>query len=129
MKLFGHDITQIICNSIDIIVTERLAKAPFDRTIMGIVQSFEGVNSLSGKSSAKYKISFQDSVFYAYDSVKTQRYNKGDLVYILVPENDFSKQKVIIGLAENGDHSGAAENEESGLSITIENNFLTFKKK
>lgn len=102
MKLFGHDITQIICNSIDIIVTERLAKAPFDRTIMGIIQSFEGVNNNEQKASAKYKISFQDSTFYAYDSIKTQRYNKGDLVYILVPENDFSKQKVIIGLAESG---------------------------
>lgn len=102
MKLFGHEITQIICNSIDMIVTERLAKAPFDRTIMGIVQSFEGVNNNEQKASSKYKISFQDSIFYAYDSIKTQRYNKGDLVYILVPENDFSKQKIIMGLAESG---------------------------
>lgn len=115
MKLFGHEITQIICNSIDAIVIERLAKAPFDRTIMGIVQSFEGFNANEKKINTKYKIAFQDATFYAYSNSIEKMYQNGDLVYVLVPENDFSKQKIIIGLAEGNNHGALFDNSETLL--------------
>jgi hypothetical protein len=68
-----------------------IGNASFDTTIRAIVQ--EKVDNVTGK----FKLQYQDSSIYAYvDDVKTV-YTKGTEVYVLVPKNDFTSDKRIIG--------------------------------
>ena len=73
------------------LVSTSVAGAGFDTTIRAIVQ--DKVDSATGK----YKLQYQDSVMYAFvDDVKTN-YSKGTEVYVLIPKNDFTSDKRIIG--------------------------------
>jgi hypothetical protein len=42
-----------------------------------------------------YKVNYKDNIFNATSS--SGSYNVGDIVYVLVPEGDFSKPKMILG--------------------------------
>ena len=83
------------CDAFDIIANNIVNKATFDKTIIGNVLSC--VDAEIGK----YKIKFQDAYYYATVSNEKDTYNKGDSVYILIPNNDLQKEKKIIGLVEN----------------------------
>lgn len=86
-----NKIEQSICQAIDIIASSAIEKANYDTTIQGTVLSCE--DSVIGK----YKIKYQDSIFYAYSNNNEVKYNDNTDVYILVPNNDFSKEKTILG--------------------------------
>lgn len=65
-----------------------LQKLAFNKTIIGIVIN----DSLAAEN--RYLISYNDLSFYAYGNnlnIKT-----GDTVYILIPNGDFSEQKIIL---------------------------------
>ena len=85
------NIEQNICEAIQIIADNAVASAGFDRTIQGSILSC--VNETTGK----YKIRYQDSNLYAYTGDINKKYSKGTQVYILVPGNDMSKNKTILG--------------------------------
>lgn len=80
-----------ICQAVDIIVQRAMSQAEFDRTIQGTVLSC--IDATIGK----YKIKYQDSTFYAYSSNAEVTYSNGSSVYILVPGNDMSRDKTILG--------------------------------
>ena len=61
-----------------------------DKQIQGTVISIED------EKIGKYKIQYQDCIFYAY-SQNGQKYQKKDIVYISIPENDMSQKKYILG--------------------------------
>lgn len=71
---------------IDIVV----GKGAYDTTIRAIIIE------AADKSVGKYKVSYQGNTFYAYAEGNTN-YRKGTEVFILVPKNDFSEEKRIIG--------------------------------
>lgn len=87
----GNNIEKQICEAVDIIVQRAMSQAEFDRTIQGTVLSC--VDATIGK----YKIKYQDSTFYAYASNAEVTYSNGSSVYILVPGNDMSRDKTILG--------------------------------
>lgn len=74
--------------SIDTIVNARIANLPFDQTIEC------EVIKLADKSEDKYLIKYQASTFYAYSQGAT--YAPGDIVYVQVPQGDFTQDKFII---------------------------------
>lgn len=80
-----------ICDAITIMVDRAVSEARFDRTIQAIVQE------CSDASIGKYKVKYQDSSFYAYATSTDVTYSKGSNVYILIPANDMSKDKTILG--------------------------------
>ena len=80
-----------ICQAVDIIVQRAMSQAEFDRTIQGTVLSC--IDATIGK----YKIKYQDNTFYAYSSNAEVTYSNGSSVYILVPGNDMSRDKTILG--------------------------------
>lgn len=84
-----------ICEAVDIIVKKALSEASYDKTIQATV--IECVDALSGK----YKIRYQDSIFYAYSNNIDTTYNKNASVYVLFPGNDSSKDKTILGTVKN----------------------------
>ena len=87
------DINNQICDAIGIIVDKKLSQANFDKTIQATIVA------QGDKTKGEYKVKYLDNSFYAYNksdndyAVRTQ-------VYVLVPENDLSKVKTILGTAD-----------------------------
>ena len=71
-----------------------LQKLAFNKTIEGII-----IND-STKSQNKYLIEYNDLTFYAYTNDNTLKI--GDWVYILLPNGDFSAQKIILSKKYGG---------------------------
>lgn len=89
-----NTIEKNLCQAIDIIASKAVKQASYDTTIQGTVLSCE--DSLIGK----YKIKYQDSILYAYSNSAEIKYNDNTSVYILIPNNDFSKDKTILGTTD-----------------------------
>lgn len=73
--------------------------AQFDKTIAATVMTCE--DEVAGK----YKVRYQDAVYYATANNTEITYSTGTAVYVLIPEGDFSKPKKIIGTVK--DHGEA----------------------
>ena len=86
------DINNQICDAIGIIVDKKLSQANFDKTIQATIVA------QGDKTKGEYKVKYLDSSFYAYDKSGND-YAVGTQVYVLVPENDLSKVKTILGTA------------------------------
>lgn len=87
------DVNNQICDAISIIVDKRLSQANFDKTIQATIVA------QGDKTKGEYKVKYLDSSFYAYDK-SGKDYSVGTQVYVLVPENDLSKVKTILGTAD-----------------------------
>ena len=87
------DINNQICDAIGIIVDKKLSQANFDKTIQATIVA------QGDKTKGEYKVKYLDSSFYAYDK-SGKDYSVGTQVYVLVPENDLSKVKTILGTAD-----------------------------
>lgn len=76
---------------IESIASNAVQKARFDSTIQAVILSCED------PTIGKYKCRYQDSIIYAYSNNVNNTYVKGSLVDIVVPNNDFSQDKIIRG--------------------------------
>lgn len=80
-----------ICEAIEYIVRDAVDNAGYDKTIQATIVSC--IDATIGK----YKVKYQDSTFYAYANNSEVTYTNGSDVYILVPGNDMSRDKTILG--------------------------------
>lgn len=80
-----------LCQAMEIIAENAVKKAGYDKTIQATIVSCED------KTIGCYKVQYQDSIFYAYAADAKVSYTKGSLVYILVPNSNFSNNKTILG--------------------------------
>ena len=79
-----------IFQSIDTIISQKLNEVSFDRTIVGtIIKKYEDSNT-------KYLVSSNGLKFDAYAQDDKEYLEQID-VYILIPDGDYSKNKLIIG--------------------------------
>lgn len=85
------NIEKQICEAIEIIVNRAIDQAEYDKTIQGTV--IECTDQTIGK----YKIKYQDSIFYAYSGSTDITYTKGSTVYVLIPGNNVDDNKTILG--------------------------------
>ena len=83
-----------ICEAIDIIVQQAINNAGFDRTIQATIVS------CTDESIGQYKVRYQNSTFYAYAQSEEDKYSEGAGVYILIQNNDMSRDKFIIGTVD-----------------------------
>ena len=84
-----------ICEAIEIIAKNEVSNANFDKTIAAeIIEQYD-------LTKGQYKVKYQNSTFFAFSEDLNKIYPLNELVYILVPNNDFSKVKKIIGLVYN----------------------------
>lgn len=88
-------IEQSICDAVDIIVNRAISQAGFDKTISAVV--VECIDQVIGK----YKVKYQDSVYYATSDNASTVYNTNSEVYVLIPNGDFSKDKKILGTVKS----------------------------
>ena len=88
-NMSAKDIAQIINQAVDMQIQAKLDAAHFDTTVQGVI--VQVVNEADGR----YLVEIQNSKFDAYSA--NTKYSEGEHVYINIPENDYSKQKFIIG--------------------------------
>lgn len=79
-----------ICDTVSLIVDREISKARYDKTILA------KIISCVDETTGKYKIKYQDSIFYAFSN-NENIYAENSDVYILIPEGDFNKDKIIVG--------------------------------
>ena len=80
-----------IIDAIEQIVNNAVSNADYDRTVKATI--VECVDQTIGK----FKVKYQDSTFFAYATSSEVTYSKGSEVYILIPGNDTSRDKTILG--------------------------------
>lgn len=88
------NIENSICEAIELIVNKSISEAGYDRTIQAIVKGCVDA------SIGKYKVVYQDSQFYAYATSADVTYTNNSNVYVLIPGNDMSKDKTILGTVD-----------------------------
>lgn len=80
-----------ILDAVEAIVDNKITNANFDKTISCTI--VECVDPTTGS----YKVRFQDAIFIAYATNSETSYSKGTDVWVLVPGNDFDREKTILG--------------------------------
>ena len=83
--------TDQILDAVDILVNEKVSTLQFDQTIRATIK--EVVDASIGK----YKVSYQNSLLYAYSLNIDNTYSVGTQVYIEIPSSDFNKDIIIVG--------------------------------
>lgn len=63
------------------------------------------IKSVVNVDIGQYKVSYQGNVFDAYSADPLSVYKTGEQVYVLVPQGDFSKRKVILGRSDYQNNS------------------------
>ena len=80
-----------ILDAVELLTENLIKKAAYDKTIQAQIISCED------QTIGKYKCRYQDAIIYAYSNSIDVTYNERAYVYILVPDNDMSKEKTILG--------------------------------
>lgn len=103
-----------ILDAIELLAKSSVERAGYDKTIQAQIISCQD------KQLGKYKCKYQDAIFYAYASNPEINLSNGSMVYILVPQNDMSKDKTIIGLIDKlgTDYVTIAEGENAYEKVT-----------
>ena len=86
-----NDIQKSLLDSLSLVANSSAKNMQNTVTIEAEVISVEdsGLNS--------YKVNYMNNKFIAYANTPNVQYTQGDKVYVLVPNGDFSKEKIIIG--------------------------------
>ena len=98
-----------ILDAIETIVNQRVKNAGYDKTVQAKIINCED------PTIGKYKVQYQDSNFYAYSGSSEISYMDGSEVYVLIPNNDMSRDKTILGAVSRlgKNYAVAAEGEEA----------------
>ena len=113
---------EYLYDGIRYIVGECLTKAGYDRTIQGTI--VKCVNESIGQ----YMIKHQDSIFTAYSANVEAKYANNAIVYILIPGNDMTAHKTILGSVKNEGIQGNKVITDSDRYLLYSENLLTLKK-
>lgn len=80
-----------ILDAIQTLVDSAVSNAGYDKTIKAIV------SKCTNESKGEYVVRYQDSSMYAYSNDLDAVYRAGTSVYVLVPGNDMTQKKTILG--------------------------------
>ena len=110
-----------ILDAIQTLVDSAVSRAGYDKTIKAVI------SKCVDESKGKYVVRYQDSSFYAYSNDLDAIYRGGTSVYVLVPGNDMSQTKTILGSVDKlgSDYitlsDSAAAYQDIGASVVGEN--------
>lgn len=93
-KNIATGINNAICEAVTTIAERAIDKAGYDKTIQATI--VECTDATIGK----YKVRYQDTLFYAYATSVDVTYSNKASVYVLVPNNDFRQEKTIVGTVQ-----------------------------
>ena len=89
-----------ICQAIEILSQQALSAGGYDRTILATV--IEVIDSSAGT----YRLRHQENTFIAKAACPGIEYFQNTQVYVLVPKDDFTNEKIILWSADSEKHLG-----------------------
>lgn len=89
-----------ICQAIEILSQQKLSAGGYDRTILATV--IEVVDVAKGI----YRLRHQENTFLAKAACPGIEYFNNTHVYVLVPKDDFTNEKIILWSADSENHFG-----------------------
>lgn len=78
-------------DSLSLVANSVVQSSAQDKTIDAVIKKIYNIDT------GEYKVEYQGNIFSAYSLNPTVTYKVGERVYVLVPQSDFSLQKVILG--------------------------------
>ena len=96
MATNSNDLQRTILEAVDTIVKQRTKELKLDKTITAIIKKSLGIRHSDG--CPLYQVEYDGGVFNAI-AQEGDSYTKQTKVYVLVPEGNFSKEKLILGRA------------------------------
>ncbi len=90
------------------------SKLKYDKTV--IMEIIQLVDATTGE----YAVKYQGNTLQAFAADLKAKYNKGDSVYVKVPEGDFTNTKIIEGKVNNKDTTEQERNIISNTIIDVE---------
>lgn len=109
-----------LCQAMEMFAENAVNKAGFDRTIQATIIS------CVDESIGRYKVQYQDSMFYAYAQNDENKYSFGTGVYVLIQNNDMARDKFIIGTVDKLGMDYLSITDESDRYEKIGTNCLNF---
>lgn len=88
----ANSIQDAILRSVDTVITNKVENLKLDKTVVASVVTC--ANSLT----REYKVEYNSGYISAY-AKENETYKNGQSVYVLVPQGDFTKKKMILGIA------------------------------
>ena len=90
-----NSLDNVLVDVIEYVTGQMLNNAGYDRTIQAKILK------CNNEATGEYIVQHQGSNFYAYASNPETNYSSNSNVYILVPSNDMTQHKTIIGVVKN----------------------------
>ena len=87
-----NNISEQLLQAMDIITEEKLRQLKYDKTIQATVYSIVDVDT------GEYKVRYNGNIFSAFSEDTSKSYSIKDVVYVKVPEGNFSNKKLITSL-------------------------------
>lgn len=103
--------TDTILQAIQIIVDEKVNNADYDKTIRAEIKDCKD------KTTGQYLVSYEGIDQTAYAISPAVSYEKGQIVYVLIPSNNSQKVKTIIN---RFDHDSSIQNFKLNLNFTVD---------
>lgn len=91
--------TSNLIQAFDIVAGSKIQALKFDKTIIGTIT--EVINSSTGE----YRAEYEAGIFKVYAEDPSIVYEKGQSVYIKIPEGDYSNKKFIEGTVKNSENA------------------------
>lgn len=89
------EVQETILKAVDVIINQRNNELKLDKTITGIVKKNIGIRN--GKP--LYQVEYNGGYIDAIAQSAADSYTPHTAVYVMIPQSDFSKEKIIIGRA------------------------------
>lgn len=86
-----NDVAESLFQSFEILADKKLSQLQFDKTIKAVIAKVVDVDT------GEYKVKYKGNTFSAFAKDK-EIYSEDNMVYVTVPEGDFSNKKIISGL-------------------------------
>ena len=88
----ANDFQEALLDAMKIITGQVIERTKMDQTVTATIVSYN--NALTGE----YRVSYNGGEMLAYANDGAS-YSENTMVYVLVPEGDFTKRKIIVGRA------------------------------
>ena len=110
-------IQEAILRAVDTVVTQRTNELQLDKTITAIVRKNLGFKN----EKPLYQLKYSGGIIEAVCQSKDDTYLPNTAVYVLIPQGNFSNEKIILGYANN-----VTINSEKTAAVVAENLYTKF---
>lgn len=78
-----------LLEAFEVAMDEKLSKLQYDKTIQATITSIEDIDK------GEYKVKYQEGIITVYAKDPTESFKVGDIVYVIIPQSDFTGKKFI----------------------------------